>query len=113
MMSEIEAGDGWRLIDTEKDTPMKGDQAFCGPGRWMNRNYRNRPFNKSVVYRRRITAKPEAMPSLVDSVKRIRHFATGRCDMPLETRLQCIAKECEASLSKLDADWREAQEGAK
>jgi hypothetical protein len=58
-------------------------------------------------------ARLSALPPLVDSVKRIRHFATGRCDMPLETRLQCIAKECEASLSKLDADWREAQEGAK
>jgi hypothetical protein len=50
-------------------------------------------------------------PSLVNSVKRIRHFATGSCDMPLETRLKCIAKECEASLSKFDAEWREAQGG--
>ena len=50
---------------------------------------------------------------LVDSVKRIRHFAIGSCDMPLETRLKCIAKECEASLSKFDADWREAQDAAK
>jgi hypothetical protein len=61
----------------------------------------------------KIPAKPEAMPLLVDSVKRIRHFTTGSCDMPLETRLKCIAKECEASLSKFDADWREAQDAAK
>jgi hypothetical protein len=58
-------------------------------------------------------ARLSALPSLVDSVKRIRHFATGSCDMPLETRLKCIAKECEASLSKFDVDWREAQDAAK
>ena len=58
----------------------------------------------------KIPAKPQAMPSLVDSVKRIRHFATGACDMLLETRLRCIAKECEASLFKFDAVWREAQD---
>jgi len=59
-MSEIEPGEGYRLIDNQKDTPIKGDQAFCGPGRWRDRNSWFRPFGKSVVYRRRILAKPEA-----------------------------------------------------
>ena len=60
-MSEFTPGEGWRLIDIEKDTPEKGDQAFCGPGRWKDRNSWFRPFNKSVVYRRRIPASPERL----------------------------------------------------
>ncbi len=35
--------------------------------------------------------------------KRIHHFATVDCNMPLETRLKCIAKECEASLRNENA----------
>jgi len=50
----------------------------------------------------RKVARLQAIPSLVESVKRIQHFATGSCDMPLKTRLECIAKECEASLSKVE-----------
>ena len=94
-MSEIEPGEGYLYWNKWRDRPKPLDPD---------------PWDFTHTYRRRIPAKPEAMPSLVDSVKRIRHFATGSCDMPLETRLKCIAKECEASLSKFDADWREAQD---
>jgi len=52
-MSEIEPGEGYRLIDNQKDRPIKGDQAWCGPGWWRDRFAWDRPFNKSVVYRRR------------------------------------------------------------
>ena len=111
-MSEIEAGEGYRLIDKAKDKKKPGDEYWSCFGEWVTAS-NDGIFYSEHVYRRRIPAKPEAMPSLVDSVKRIRHFATGSCDMPLETRLKCIAKECEASLSRFDADWREAQDAAK
>ena len=29
-------------------------------------------------------------------VGRINHFATGTCDMPVKTRMRCIAKECQS-----------------
>jgi hypothetical protein len=111
-MSEIEAGEGYRLIDKHTDKPREGDQ-YLYWNKWRDRPKPLDPWDFTHTYRRRIPAKPEAMPSLVDSVKRIRHFATGSCDMPLETRLKCIAKECEASLSKFVADWREAQDAGK
>ena len=40
-------------------------------------------------------------PATLESMTRILHFATGGCDMSPETRLKCIAKECEAALSKV------------
>jgi hypothetical protein len=61
MMSEIQAGDGWRLIDQEKDEPREGDQRFIKAGEWADRVKWWELFHPTLSYRRRIPAKPEAM----------------------------------------------------
>ena len=111
MSEQIEPGEGWRLLGPD-DVVKSRDEYWSALSKiWVQHDgYGGQKACEFHAVRRRIPAKPEAMPSLVDSVKRIRHFATGSCDMPLETRLKCIAKECEATLSKFDAEWREAQE---
>jgi hypothetical protein len=120
-MSEIEPGDGWRLIDTKKDTPMKGDQACCDLGRWIDRNAWDRPFSKSIVYRRRIPAKPEAMEIEAkrgtltfnfqfDAVW-ISQSRDGRAEgLRLDDSKQ--VRKVIAWLQQV-ADWREAQDAGK
>ena len=41
-----------------------------------------------------------AAPDLLEAIKRIQHFITGGCDMPINRRLKCIEMECEASIAK-------------
>jgi hypothetical protein len=60
-MSDIQAGDGWRLIDKAKDEPREGDQRFIKAGEWAGRVKWWEPFHLTLTYRRRIPAKPEAM----------------------------------------------------
>ncbi len=60
MMSEIQAGDGFRLIDNEKDTPKLGDQFHNGQA-WFDRPSPLTPFSSFDTYRRRIPAKPAAI----------------------------------------------------
>jgi hypothetical protein len=57
-MSEIDPGDGFRLIDKEKDTPKLGDQFHNGKA-WFDRPSPFTPFTSIDTYRRRIPAKPE------------------------------------------------------
>lgn len=42
-----------------------------------------------------------AAPDLLEAIKRIQHFITGGCDMPINRRLKCIEMECEASIAKV------------
>jgi hypothetical protein len=59
-MSEIEASEGWRMIDKEKDTPREGDEFYCLAS-WQKRLHPLHPFSSTETYRRRIPAKPERL----------------------------------------------------
>jgi hypothetical protein len=59
-MREIQAGEGYRLIDNQKDRPMEGDEHYHLDG-WRKRSYPSHPFTNTDTYRRRIPAKPEAL----------------------------------------------------
>ena len=52
-------GEGYRLIDPDKDKPQVGDEIYERKDRWLNRSH-ERPYEKELVYRRRIEQpKPE------------------------------------------------------
>jgi hypothetical protein len=113
MMSEIQAGDGWRLIDKEKDTPKEGDQVLLNDGAWVDRTIWEQPFHKTVTYRRRIPAKPEAVCidghtiELIDGFPRLSNLS--RRQYLFSSRVAAIRKFAEW-LQQV-AEWREAQEG--
>lgn len=46
-------GEGWRLIDPEKESPEEGDELFAH-GYWKTRRTKTDPFAKTFYYRRRI-----------------------------------------------------------
>lgn len=46
-------GDGWRLIDIDKDAKQDGDEYLHPDGTWKKAD--NAPFNSMRLYRRRIT----------------------------------------------------------
>jgi hypothetical protein len=114
MSEQIEPGEGWRLIDKEKDTPMKGDQVCCGPGRWRDWQTWFKPFNKSVVYRRRIPAKPKAIwidGHRVSFTEGSVHIGNKAYDYCFSSHTEDIRKLGEWCISV--ADWREAQDAGK
>lgn len=53
-------GEGWRLIDVDKDIPQVGDELYEKPkNRWLYRSH-DKPYDKELTYRRRIEQpKPE------------------------------------------------------
>lgn len=46
-------GEGWRLVDPEKESPEEGDELFAH-GYWKTRRTKTDPFAKTFYYRRRI-----------------------------------------------------------
>jgi len=55
-------GEGWRLIDPEKESPEEGDE-FFEHGYWKTRRAKTDPFAKTFYYRRRIEQpKPQYVP---------------------------------------------------
>jgi hypothetical protein len=60
MSEQIEPGDGWRLIDKEKDTKRPGDEYWACFGVWAPAS-NDGILHSEHVYRRRIPAKPEAL----------------------------------------------------
>jgi|688.fasta_scaffold02433_8 hypothetical protein len=118
MMSEIQAGDGFRLIDNEKDTPKLGDQFHNGQA-WFDRPSPLTPFSSFDTYRRRIPAKPEAM-EIETEVGLMRldadsfgHVFIGQRREYLNQRIRLDKSEqirqVIAWLQQV-ADWREEQE---
>ena len=47
-------GEGWRLIDVDKETPKEGDQYFVHPSQWIDRADCHGCFKDDKFYRRRI-----------------------------------------------------------
>lgn len=116
-MSEIDPGDGFRLIDKEKDTPKLGDQFHNGKA-WFDRPSPLTPFSSFDTYRRRIPAKPEAMDIWnafkVQCGYAADHFAIWQVGPPDSAGDVVVGNADEARqladwLTRF-ADWREAQE---
>ena len=112
MSEQINPGDGYRLIDKEKDTPKEGDQAYqlldeC----WKDRDDWRLPFNSAVTYRRRISTKPEAVCidghtiELIDGFPRLSNIS--RRQYLFSSRVAAI-RQLSQWLAQV-ADWREAQ----
>src|SRR5690606_6955696 len=61
-------GEGWRLIDKERDTPQEGDEMWVKQWHgWYDRGYQRQtaPFEEGTHYRRRVevaTKEPEIAP---------------------------------------------------
>jgi hypothetical protein len=118
MMSEIQAGDGWRLIDKAKDTPQRGDQFHDRQVGWQFRPNWPLPFDPKLTYRRRIPAKPEAMEInnafQVEVGSSAQLFQILQSGPPDEAGDVVIGNATEARqladwLTRY-ADWREAQD---
>jgi hypothetical protein len=118
-MSEIQAGEGYRLIDKATDTKRPGDEYWSCFDKWVTSSNDGR-FHSEHVYRRRIPAKPEAMEiadsygdvsavflSGLESV-RIQQLFLGDEPNSIDLDIQNIRKLGEWCISV--ADWREAQE---
>lgn len=48
-------GEGWRLIDTDKETPQFGDEYYDRNGQWVLRSLPSLRWTGQDIYRRRIT----------------------------------------------------------
>jgi hypothetical protein len=107
MSEQIEAGDGWRLIDKEKDTKKPGDEYWSFFGQWIKAS-NDGMYHPEHVYRRRIPAKPEWF-----SGKSISTYENGPLWL-METGEEKTlldpneAREFAAWLARY-AEWREAQ----
>jgi hypothetical protein len=53
-MSEIEPGEGWRLIDNQKDTPREGDEFWSVMFQEWGPLWQGEAFLTGYTYRRRI-----------------------------------------------------------
>ena len=57
-------GEGWRLIDVDKEQPQEGDEVFSKIVNWWIVRARIAPFEKNFTYRRRIE-QPKPAPQYV------------------------------------------------
>ena len=109
MSEQIEPGDGWRLIDKQKDTKRPGDEYWSCLDEWVTSS-NDGIFYSEHVYRRRIPAKPEAMEidghrvSLDNGFVRIGSLFSHYY---FSSRTEAIRKLGEWCISV--AEWREAQ----
>ena len=115
-MSEIQAGDGWRLLDKEKDTPKEGDEFWSKMFHEWGPLTQGEVFLAGYTYRRRIPAKPESMEidgyevSLDNGFPRIASLL-GTQKMYFSSRPKAI-RQLIAWLQQV-AEWREAQGDSK
>ena len=120
-MSEIEPGEGWRLIDKAKDKKKPGDEYWSCFGEWALAS-NDGMFHSEHVYRRRIPAKPESM--VVDDSNGQLATSAALLDCCLvqigggrggETIVLSGIQEVRQLADWLTryADWREAQEEGK
>jgi hypothetical protein len=115
-MSEIQTGEGYRLIDKAKDTKRPGDEYWSCFGDWALAS-NDGMFHPEHVYRRRIPAKPEAME--IWNAFKVQcgyapdHFAIWQVGPPDSAGDVVIGNAAEARqladwLTRF-AEWREAQ----
>jgi hypothetical protein len=116
-MSEIQAGEGYRLIDKAKDKKKPGDEYWSCFGEWALAS-NDGIFHSEHVYRRRIPAKPEAME--INNAFQVEVGSSGQLfqilqpgppddvgDVVIGNAIE--ARQLADWLTRY-ADWREAQE---
>jgi hypothetical protein len=69
----FEIGEGWRLVDKEKDTPQSCDEIYEGArNRWIKRSHVG-PYDRELIYRRRIEPpKPKYVPCTWEDREQLR-----------------------------------------
>ena len=72
-----EPGEGWRLIDVDKEQPQEGDEVFNKVVNWWIVRPRIAPFEKNFIYRRRIE-QPKSAPQYVPFTWEDREQLRGR-----------------------------------
>jgi hypothetical protein len=121
MSEQIEAGDGWRLIDKQKDTKRPGDEYWSCLDEWVTSS-NDGIFYSEHVYRRRIPAKPERLV-----LKEVTASICHRKKKPETWEVVASIDAAFPGTGYLDgdearqladwltrfADWREAQDAAK
>jgi hypothetical protein len=118
-MSDIQAGDGWRLLNDDELTRKGDEQLDCEFNTWSDlRLVYGLPASTYTAVRRRIPAKPEAMEIEAEN---------GTLELDVGGRVVWITQVWNNSLEKIRltettqirqliawlqqvADWREAQE---
>lgn len=86
-------GEGWRLIDPEKESPEEGDE-FFEHGYWKTRRAKTDPFAKTFYYRRRIEP-PNPEPKYVPFTWEDREQLRGRwiCLGTSEVQIKKLTKD--------------------
>jgi hypothetical protein len=113
MSEKIEPGDGWRLIDKQKDTKRPGDEYWSCLDEWVTSS-NDGIFYSEHVYRRRIPAKPEAIEINGHRVSLDSGFVRiGRLSSHYYFTARPAAIRQLADWLTRFADWREAQGEAK
>jgi hypothetical protein len=111
-MSEIEAGEGYRLIDKAKDKKKPGDEYWSCFDKWVTAS-NDGMFHSEHVYRRRVPAKPEAMEIDHQTIK-CNSFdeVMAKDDSGEVWRVVSNAQQARQLADWLTryAEWREAQE---
>jgi hypothetical protein len=108
MSEQIEAGDGWRLIDKQKDTKRLGDEYWSCFDKWVTAS-NDGILHPEHVYRRRIPAKPKPYGVVFYEWRVIDGKAVIRIDMEWAEFNAEQARQLADWLTRY-ADWREAQE---
>lgn len=85
----FEIGEGWRLVDKEKDMPQKGDEIYeQARNRWIQRSHAG-PYDRELTYRRRIEqSKPKYVPFTWEDREQLR----GRWVIDGAGDEQCIVR---------------------
>jgi hypothetical protein len=118
MSEQIEVGDGYRLIDKQKDTKQQGDEYWSDSFNEWVVAWNDGVFHSEHVYRRRIPAKPEAME--IEAEAGLKSWVKKDNSVIIEQEnesgeLECVLLWTTQSIRQLAdwltryADWREAQ----
>jgi uncharacterized protein (DUF2237 family) len=110
MSEQRNPGEGWRLIDKQKDKKKPGDEYWSCFGKWALAS-NDGMFHSEHVYRRRIQAKPEALEIDGHRVSLDMRIGSLFSHYFLPSSAEAIRKLGEWCIAV--ADWREAQGEAK
>ena len=86
-----EPGEGWRLIDVDKEQPQEGDEVFSKIVNWWIVRARIAPFEKNFIYRRRIE-QPKPEPKYVPFTWEDREQLRGRWVVGSDGNEWCIVR---------------------
>lgn len=101
-------GEGWILIDPEKESPEEGDE-FFEHGYWKTRRAKTDPFSKTFYYRRRIEQpKPKYEQFRWEDREQLRGRLVTYVDRNRTVELRCelfAVADGVFSVNHIYADW--------